>query len=208
MAARQVDDVDIVAHAGAVGRVVIVAKHAELFQVAGGDLGDIGHQVVGNVVRVFADQSGIMGARRVEIAQRAKGPARIRGSDLLERLLADELGETVGVGVAARGGFRDRQHFRFAIDGGGRGKHQSPDAGGSHRIKQGDQAGHVGLDIVERLLGAFTHGLQRGEVDDGGNLVVGKDPVEHRAIEHVAGVACHRRAGDDFKPVQHIGLGV
>ena len=48
MAARQVHHVDVVAHTRAVVRGIIVAEHAQLFELAAGDLGDVGHEVVGN----------------------------------------------------------------------------------------------------------------------------------------------------------------
>ena len=55
-AARKVHDVDIVPHAGAIGGGVIIAKDVERGKLAGGDLGDVGHQVVGNVRRILAQQ--------------------------------------------------------------------------------------------------------------------------------------------------------
>ena len=60
---------DIIAHAGAVGRGVIVAEHMHLFQRAHGHLGDVGHQIVGDAVGVLADEAAFMSADGVEIAQ-------------------------------------------------------------------------------------------------------------------------------------------
>ena len=57
MAAGQVDNMDVVAHAGAVGGRVVIAKDVDLLQLADSDLGDVGHEVVGDAVGVLADQA-------------------------------------------------------------------------------------------------------------------------------------------------------
>ena len=53
----QVAHVDVVAHAGAVGGGVVVAKDLNGLELAHGDLGDIGNQVVGDALGVLADQA-------------------------------------------------------------------------------------------------------------------------------------------------------
>lgn len=55
----QVAHVDVVAHAGAVGGGVVVAKDLNGLELAHGDLGDIGHQVVGDALGVLADRSWV-----------------------------------------------------------------------------------------------------------------------------------------------------
>ena len=57
VALGEVDDVDVVAHAGAVGRVVVVAEDLQPRALADRDLGDVGHQVVRRAARVLADAS-------------------------------------------------------------------------------------------------------------------------------------------------------
>ena len=94
MAFGQVHHVDVVAHAGAVGRGVVVAKHGQLGQLAYGHLRDVGQQVVGNAVRVFADQAAFMGAHGVEVAQDGDAPARVcsgQVSQLLEFYCCNDL---------------------------------------------------------------------------------------------------------------------
>ena len=78
MAFGQVADVDVVAHAGAVGRVVVVAEDLQLRAPAHGHLRHVGHQVVGRAARVFADQAALVRAHRVEVAQAGDLPARRR----------------------------------------------------------------------------------------------------------------------------------
>ena len=57
VAGGEVLDVDVVAHAGAVGGVVVVAEDLQLVAPADRHLGDVGHQVVGDAGRVLADRA-------------------------------------------------------------------------------------------------------------------------------------------------------
>ena len=68
MALGQIDHMDVVTHAGAVGRVVIVAVHLDFLQLADRDLGHIRGEIRRNTLRVFAQQTGFMRADGVEVA--------------------------------------------------------------------------------------------------------------------------------------------
>ena len=57
VAARKVHHVDVVAHAGAVVRGIVVAEHADAFQLAYGHLRNVGQQVVGDALGILADQA-------------------------------------------------------------------------------------------------------------------------------------------------------
>ncbi len=65
----EVHDMDIVALAGAIACRVVIAEDVEMRPLAGGHLGDVGHQVVRHAARSFADKGGRVRADRVEIAQ-------------------------------------------------------------------------------------------------------------------------------------------
>ena len=77
MAARQVYNVDVVAHAGAVGRGIVIAKDMDLFQLADCDLGNVRDQVVGDAVGVLANQAGRMRADGVEVTQQRNIQLRV-----------------------------------------------------------------------------------------------------------------------------------
>ena len=53
---------DVVAHPSAVRCVVVIAVDLKLRQLADGDLGNIGQQVVRDAVGVLTDQSALVGA--------------------------------------------------------------------------------------------------------------------------------------------------
>ena len=103
MAAGQVHDVDVVAHAGAVGGGVVVAEDVDFFQLADGDLGDVGHQVVGDAVGVLADEAGLMGTDGVEVAQQGHVQLRVSLADIGQDALGEGLGGAVGVGGGTNG---------------------------------------------------------------------------------------------------------
>ena len=56
----QVHDVNVVAHAGAVFGGVVVAEDVDVCSPADGHLADVGHQVVGNALRVFAKEHHVL----------------------------------------------------------------------------------------------------------------------------------------------------
>jgi hypothetical protein len=51
----QVHDMDVISDTSAVCGGVIVSKHTQFRTLAGSDLGDVGHEVVGHTIGVFAD---------------------------------------------------------------------------------------------------------------------------------------------------------
>ena len=53
----EVHDVDVVAHARAVGRRVVVAEDAHLGKASVRDAGHVGQEIVRNAVGIFADES-------------------------------------------------------------------------------------------------------------------------------------------------------
>src|SRR5260221_578009 len=60
VAARQVDDMDVVADAGAVACRIIAAENTHSVANAHGNLSDIGHQIVWDTLRIFTDQPARM----------------------------------------------------------------------------------------------------------------------------------------------------
>ncbi len=69
MAPREILHMDVVAHAGAIGRGVVVAEYMQGLAPAHCHLGDIGHQVVGHAAGIFTDGAAGVGTDRIEVAQ-------------------------------------------------------------------------------------------------------------------------------------------
>ena len=97
MAFSQITDMDVIAHPCAIRCVVIVAKHIQVRPLACGHLGHVGHQVIGNAARVFADEAITrlvyrfsMGKTEIDWARIQKGREEAR-SFLGARLVGDGL---------------------------------------------------------------------------------------------------------------------
>ena len=167
MPEREVDDVDVVAHPGAVDRRVVVPEHPHEGVAPGGHLHDVGHQVVGDALGVLADAAAGVGADRVEVPQGQEPPARVAGRRVDEHVLDDELRPAVGVGGAAPRGLVDRDALGVAVDRARRREDEVVHPGGRHRPQQGRRARHVDRVVPERLGHRLAHRLEPGEVDDG-----------------------------------------
>ena len=101
VALRQIADVDIVAYTGAVRRIIVIAKNLNFRQFSGGNLGDIGHQIVWNITRIFANHRAFIGAYRVEVTQHTTCPARVGFAHGFDHFFANEFRETVRVRMTA-----------------------------------------------------------------------------------------------------------
>ena len=116
MALGQVHHMDVVAHAGAVGGVVVVAEHVQVIQLARRHLGDEGHEVVGNAVGIFTDAAALVGADGVEVAQQHHAPLRVGVHHALQDFFDHVLGPAVGVGASLAEHVLPQRHLvRHAI---------------------------------------------------------------------------------------------
>ena len=87
VALGQIDNVDVVAHTGSVGRVIVVTEHLNLLELAECNLGDVGGQVCRDALRILADQAGLVGADRVEVVQDDDGPGVVGDVHVAQDLL-------------------------------------------------------------------------------------------------------------------------
>ena len=101
MAAGEIDDMDVIAHAGAVVGVVVVAENAQILELADGGLRDIGHEVIRYAPGILADETAGMSADGVEIAQQHYAPRGVSLYIVAQYLLAHKFCPAVGVGTAA-----------------------------------------------------------------------------------------------------------
>ena len=73
----EVHHVDVVPDAGSVRSLIVVSENPEMVKLPHRHLGDVGHQVVRDAVRVLADKPALVGANRVEVAEHAERPAAV-----------------------------------------------------------------------------------------------------------------------------------
>ena len=204
MALGQIDDVDIIAHAGTVRGVVVVAEDGQPFAAADGDLRDVGHQIVGNAVRVFSDQAGFVRADGVKVAEQHDGKRRIGPAGTLQDLLDHELRPAVGIGAAA--GLRRLIQWRrlVAVDR-GRGREDELMAVMlAHDLQNGQRGVQIVAVIEQRLFDGFADGLESGKVDDAGDVVVGKKPVHRGPVAAVCLDEGRALAGDALDAVNDL----
>ena len=206
VALGQIDNVDVVAHAGSVGRVIVVTEHLNLLELAECNLGDVGGQVCRNALRILADQAGLVGADRVEVAQDDDGPGVVGDVHVAQDLLLEELGRAVRVrGAADLALLSQRQLLGRAIDGGGRREDDLLDVVGAHGLEQHDGAVEVVVVVFDRLGDRLADGLERGEMNHPVDVVLGEDAVHQRLIADIALVALDGLAGDLLDAIERLG---
>lgn len=103
MPTSQIHHVDVVAHTGAIGGCIVIAKDRKLATHAARHLADKGHQVIGYAKRVFANLTTGVGTHGVEIAQACHPPERVYSSQVRQYVLNHQLALAIRVGGAARG---------------------------------------------------------------------------------------------------------
>ena len=186
MPARQIDHMDIIAHAGAVGGVVIAAEHAQARQQPRRHLRHIRHQVVRNAVRILADQPALMRADGVEIAQQAHGHIRRGMRRIGQNLLDHHLRPAVGVGRARGHALAERHGIVHAVNRRRGGEYDALHAVPPHGLEKLHRAGEVVVVVFNGLRHGFSHGLQAGEMNHRVGRVARKRRVQHMRVAQVA----------------------
>ena len=186
MPARQVDHVDVIAHARTIRCGIVVAEHADRSELANRDLRHIGHQVVGDALRVLADKAALVRTDRVEVAQQHDIPLVVSHIKVGEHLLKHGLRLAVRIrGGMLRALLGDGHELRLAIHRGARGEHNVLHTVIARDIAQDERARDVVPVVLKRLLHAFAHRLETGEVDDCIDVMLGEDGFHRIAVEHV-----------------------
>ena len=152
----EIYDMDIVANAGSVLGLIVIAEDTEADQLSDCNLGDVRKQVIRHTLRVLSHASGFVCADRVKVAEQHDIPVRIRGVEVGQNLFEHRLGSAVGIrDLSLRALFRNRNKGRIAIDGCTRGEDNILDAVLPHALTE-----HQGAcDIVVIVLERFIDGL-------------------------------------------------
>ena len=164
---------DVVAHAGTVGRRIVIAEDSEFLALAHSHLGDIGHQVVGDAVGVLTDASAGVRSHGVKVAQQDDVPFRVGFLDVHQHLLEHRLCPAVGIGTLTfRTVLGDGNLHGVAVDSGAGGEDDVLAAILAHDIDQHQRAADVVLVILPRLLHTLAHSLESGKVNAGVEAVL------------------------------------
>ena len=97
VALGQVDNVDVVADAGSVGCIVVIAEYVNLLELTGSDLRYIREQVVRDTLGILSDQAALVSSDRVKITKQHDLPAVVRFPDICQDPLLHGLGLAVRV---------------------------------------------------------------------------------------------------------------
>ena len=201
VAARKIHDVDIVAHAGAVGRIIVVAEHVQALQPADGRLRDVGHEVVRHAARILADEAARVRTDGVEVAQQHDRPARVGHYTVAQDLLTDVLRPAVGVRAAAGAGRLVERHIVVAgVHRRRRREDDLLDPMVAHCLAERDGRAKVVVVIFQRHMYRLAHGLEAGKMDDAVDLLLGKNAVESGAVAHVHLIELQGLARDLLDP--------
>ena len=183
MAGSQVADVNVVAYAGAVRGIVVVAKDMNGLSLANGGLSHVRNEVVGNACRIFADKAGLVRANGIEVAEQDNVPCGICGMHVGEDLLDHPFCPAVWVGRRLfRAFFSQGQRVRIAIDGCRAGEDDGFAIVCAHHVQQGERGAEVIGVVLNRLSNGFSNGLEARKMNNAVDMVRIKDTIELRAI--------------------------
>ena len=180
----KVHDVDVVAHAGAVGGIVGVAEDGQLLELADRDLRDIGHEVIRNTVRIFTDQTGFMRADRVKIAKQDHMQLGICLCRVLQNFLDHELRPAVGIrAMPGVGGLGERCGL-IAVDRRGRREDEFFAAEFLHDFENAQAGIEIVAVIGKRQADRFADSLEPCKVNDAGDGALGKNVAQRACRRH------------------------
>ena len=186
VACGEVAYVDVVADSGAVRGVVVIAEYTEFLAEADCGLRDVGHEIVRNSVRVFADTSARVRANRVEVAEQNHVPFWVSFLHVHEHFFEHGLCLSIGVGAMTfRAFFGNRDLSRVAVNGGRRTENDVLAAVVSHGVEEHECRVHVVFVVFERLCNGFADGLEPGKVNACVKLIFAKDFVHGGGVTDV-----------------------
>ena len=208
MTSRQIDDVDVVTHPGAVHRVVVIAEDLQPIASPNGNLGDERQQVVGDTVWVFTDGAAWMCARRVEVAEQPEAPLGVRCGNVVQDLLEEPFGAPIRVGRAERCALDERHRVVGAVHRGAGGEHQRVAPVGLHHLEQHQRSCDVVRVVPQRDVCALPNGFQACEMDDSVGPQRREDIGQGVAIGDVDHVQRSLAACDGVDPSNRFSLRV
>mmetsp|Transcript_90675 Transcript_90675/g.270625 ORF Transcript_90675/g.270625 Transcript_90675/m.270625 type:complete len:267 (-) Transcript_90675:15-815(-) len=198
---------DVVAHARAVRRVVVVPKDAERLPATHGHLLHKGHQVVGEGARALAYPPRGVRPNWVEVPQDGHPHVLVCLCGVHHDLLDHVLGPAVGVRAPQRL-LLVKGLLAGPVDGCRRGKHNGGALVLDHGVEDVEGPPYVVLVVPEGLGDGLPDGLEPSKVDDAVKLLRGKELVDGFCVAHVHPEQRHILAGDLFQSVHDLRAGI
>mmetsp|Transcript_6631 Transcript_6631/g.15185 ORF Transcript_6631/g.15185 Transcript_6631/m.15185 type:complete len:337 (+) Transcript_6631:88-1098(+) len=180
----EVHDVDVVAHAGAIDSVIVVAKDRQELPSSHSHLLDERHEVVGHAVGRLTDESGRVGAYGVEVPQDGHFEGRVGLGGVLKELLDHVLRPTIWV-AAAQGLLLVDGLLVGEVDRSGGGEDDVVAATLLHRLQDVNRSNEVVLVVPKRLRNALADSFQTREVDDSVEFLGREELIHSLGITHV-----------------------
>ena len=200
--AGEIDNMDIVAHARAILRWIVVAVDGKASELPDRDLRNIRHQIVRDALRVLSDEPRFMGADRIEIAKQRHGQLRIGRGRVPQDNLDHIFCPAVRIGASSdRRRLLDRHLVRRAVNRCGRAENDVMTAVFFHGFEQGECRIQVVSVISERLLHRFADRFVSREMDDDLRLFLFKKSFKRRFIRNIDPIKRKILSDDRFHPV-------
>mmetsp|Transcript_26001 Transcript_26001/g.65335 ORF Transcript_26001/g.65335 Transcript_26001/m.65335 type:complete len:243 (-) Transcript_26001:47-775(-) len=199
---------DVVAYAGAVRGVVVVAKDVQLGALADGHLQNVRCEVIGDALGVFADQAAFVRADGVEVAQENDVPAFLAHAHIPHDVLCDQLGAAVRVCGGQGKVLENGDRVRVAVYRRRRREDQVFAIVLLHGGQQADSGADVVLVVGERDRHRLAHSFQGRKVNYRKNFMLGEDLIKQALLGNVALVERDLLACDLLHPGQSLLAGV
>ena len=97
MTFSQINHVNVISYTCSVGSRIIITEYMKLFKLTAGNLHNVGHKIIGNAVRLFADKPAFVSADWIKIAQKRYLPFVVGNVKVAQYLLDHELCPAVGI---------------------------------------------------------------------------------------------------------------
>src|SRR5690625_438099 len=166
---------DIIAYPRPVVGWVITPEYRQLLEFPHGYLCDVGHQVIGDVIRVFADAPALVSSHGIEIAQESYIPLLTGGMKVTQNFLNKQFCSTIRISSLKREILLYRHRVGIAIDCGGRAENQIENPMFLHHLTETECAGNVIMIIGKGMANRFSHRFIARKMNDGINLMTFKN---------------------------------
>ena len=161
----EVHHMDVVSHTRTVFGVIVTPKDTQILALAYGNLGDVGHKIVGNAVWIFTDTSALVCTYRVEVAKDRDLEVMIAYVKVLEYLLDKEFRSAIRIGCRGREVLFDGGRGRVTVNSRRGAENYLFTSGCLHRFKQSERSADIVVIVLQRLFHRLAYSFESCKVD-------------------------------------------